>query len=103
MKLNRMIKLILGASTVLAVSSVYAQDGAELAKTKACVGCHSTETKIIGPAFKEIAAKYAEDTDTIVASIKNGSSGKWGPVPMPPNAVNDEEAKALATWIFSLK
>lgn len=91
------------AASVLAASGAYAQDGLALANSKACMACHNVDNKIIGPAFKEIAAKYAGDAATIAASIKNGSTGKWGPVPMPANPVSDEEAKTLANWILSLK
>lgn len=77
-------------------------EGEALFSAKACVACHSVDNKLVGPALKEVAAKYAGDADHIIASIKNGSSGNWGPIPMPPNAVNDEEAAALAEWILSL-
>lgn len=76
--------------------------GEALFSAKACVACHSVDNKVVGPAFKDVAAKYAGDADHIIASIKNGSQGNWGPIPMPPNAVNDEEAAALAEWILSL-
>ena len=76
--------------------------GESLFQTKVCVACHTVDTKLVGPAMKEVAAKYAGDADHIIASIKNGSSGNWGPIPMPPNAVNDDEAAALAEWILSL-
>lgn len=77
-------------------------EGEALFSAKACVACHSVDNKVVGPALKEVAAKYAGDADHIIASIKNGSQGNWGPIPMPPNAVNDEEAAALAEWILSL-
>lgn len=76
--------------------------GEALFSAKTCVACHSVDNKVVGPAMKEVAAKYAGDADHIIASIKNGSQGNWGPIPMPPNAVNDEEAAALAEWILSL-
>lgn len=77
-------------------------EGEALFSAKACVACHSVDNKLVGPALKEVAAKYAGDADHIIASIKNGSQGNWGPIPMPPNAVSDEEAAALAEWILSL-
>ncbi len=76
--------------------------GEALFSAKACVACHSVDNKVVGPALKEVAAKYAGDADHIINSIKNGSQGNWGPIPMPPNAVNDEEAAQLAEWILSL-
>lgn len=76
--------------------------GEALFSAKVCVACHSIDNKVVGPAMKEVAAKYAGDAEHIIASIKNGSSGNWGPIPMPPNAVSDEEAAQLAEWILSL-
>ncbi|MDX9686474.1 c-type cytochrome [Halopseudomonas formosensis] len=76
--------------------------GEALFSAKACVACHSVDNKVVGPALKEVAAKYAGDAAHIASSIKNGSTGNWGPIPMPPNAVNDEEAAQLAEWILSL-
>lgn len=96
-------KSILAVATIVAATGAYAQDGLALANSKACMACHNVDNKIIGPAFKEVAAKYAGDAATIAASIKNGSTGKWGPVPMPANAVSEEEANTLANWILSLK
>ena len=72
------------------------------AKANNCLVCHATDKKVMGPAFKDVAAKY-DDASTVVASIKNGSKGKWGAIPMPPNKVSDEEAQKLAQWILSLK
>ena len=73
-----------------------------LFNSKACSACHSVEAQVVGPAFNDVSAKYS-DPATVAASIKGGSSGKWGAVPMPPNPVSDEEAQILAEWIVSLK
>nr|P00103.1 RecName: Full=Cytochrome c-551; AltName: Full=Cytochrome C8; AltName: Full=Cytochrome c551 [Pseudomonas denitrificans (nom. rej.)]pir/CCPS5D/ cytochrome c551 - Pseudomonas sp [Pseudomonas sp.]prf//732191B cytochrome c551 [Pseudomonas denitrificans (nom. rej.)] len=80
--------------------------GEELFKAKACVACHSVDKKLVGPAFHDVAAKYGAQGDGvahITNSIKTGSKGNWGPIPMPPNAVSPEEAKTLAEWIVTLK
>lgn len=77
----------------------------ELLQGKACVACHSVDNKLVGPAYKEVAAKYADQDDAkehLISSIQDGSSGIWGPIPMPPNAVTDEEAAILADWILAL-
>ena len=77
----------------------------ELAKSKNCMGCHAVDRKMVGPAYKDVAAKYKGDkkaADALAATIKAGGSGKWGPVPMPPNTVTDDEAKKLAQWVLSL-
>lgn len=77
----------------------------ELAKSKNCMGCHAVERKMVGPAYKDVAAKYKGDkkaAEALAATIKAGGAGKWGPVPMPPNNVTDDEAKKLAHWVLSL-
>ena len=77
----------------------------ELAKSKNCMGCHAVERKMVGPAYKDVAAKYKGDkkaAEALAATIKAGGSGKWGPVPMPANNVTDDEAKKLASWVLSL-
>ena len=77
----------------------------ELLQSKVCVACHAVDSKLVGPAYTEVAAKYADQEDAkehLVNSIQNGSSGVWGPIPMPPNAVTEDEAGILADWILSL-
>ncbi len=79
----------------------------ELATKSACMACHTVDKKIVGPAFKDVAKKYAGDASAegkLVDKVKKGGSGVWGPVPMPPNvAVKDEDVKTLVKWILSLK
>ena len=76
-----------------------------LAQARGCLGCHGIDNKIVGPAYKDIAAKYAGDAgaaERLVAKVKNGGSGVWGDVPMPPNsAVSDEDIKKLVDWVLS--
>ncbi len=78
-----------------------------LAKSKNCMSCHTIDKKIVGPAYLEIAKKYAgqkDAADKLALKIMKGGSGVWGAVPMPVNQqVNEEEAKRLATWVLSLK
>lgn len=77
----------------------------ELAKAKACTACHAASAKLVGPAFKDIAARYEKETgaaDMLAKKIKAGSKGAWGPIPMPPNPqLSDEDAGALARWILT--
>ncbi|MEK6262997.1 MAG: c-type cytochrome [Planctomycetota bacterium] len=78
----------------------------ELAKKYNCLACHSVEQKVVGPSYKDIAKKYANDASaakTLEGKVKGGSTGVWGPVPMPPNNVPDADNKALVAWILSLK
>lgn len=78
-----------------------------LATAKNCMACHAIDHKVVGPAFKDVAAKYAGQkgaVDMLAAKIMKGGSGVWGPVPMPANTqVNEAEAKKLAAWVLSLK
>ena len=75
-----------------------------LAEKSGCLGCHAAATKLVGPAYRDVAAKYAGDANAgaaLVQSIRNGGSGKWGEIPMPPqNLVSEADAKKLARWIL---
>ena len=78
-----------------------------LATSKNCMACHAVDKKIVGPAYKDVAAKYKGDktaADKLAAKIMKGGSGVWGAIPMPANPqVNEAEAKKLAAWILSAK
>jgi cytochrome c len=78
-----------------------------LATAKNCMACHAIDKKLVGPSYKDVAAKYAgqkDAVDKLAVKIMKGGSGVWGPVPMPANAqVNDAEAKKLAAWVLSQK
>jgi cytochrome c len=98
--------LILGA-TLVALASMPALASADLAQQKNCAACHAVDKKLIGPGYKEVAAKYAgqkDAADKLAQKIIKGSVGVWGQVPMPANTqVSDAEAKQLATWLLSIK
>lgn len=95
----------LGALAVLASTSAMANE--DLAKKKNCLACHTVDKKVVGPAYKDVAAKYKGDktaADKLTAKVLKGGSGVWGTVAMPANTqVNEAEAKQLVTWILSLK
>lgn len=78
-----------------------------LATSKNCMACHAVDKKVVGPAYKDVAAKYAgqkDAVDKLSGKILKGGGGVWGPVPMPANTqVNEAEAKKLASWVLSLK
>lgn len=76
-----------------------------LAKSKNCLACHAVASKLVGPAYKDIAARYsAEDVDRLVNSIRKGSKGVWGTIPMMPNTrLSEDDARKLATWILKMK
>ncbi len=78
----------------------------ELAKQKNCLACHATDKKLVGPAYKDVAAKYKGDKNaqaTLAKKIREGGVGVWGQIPMPANPqVNEQEAQALAKWVLSM-
>lgn len=78
-----------------------------LAKTRNCMACHAVEKKLVGPAFKDIAKRYAGQSDVVpqlASKILKGGSGVWGPVPMPANnQVSEAESHKLAEWVLSFK
>lgn len=103
---------VIAAIVTMAAAPAWAADavtGPALSEKHFCNGCHQIEAKVVGPAFKDVAAKYKGDKNDksasakLAASIRKGSSGVWGAVPMPPNeGVSEEEAKVLAAWILGL-
>ncbi|MBS0542249.1 MAG: c-type cytochrome [Proteobacteria bacterium] len=93
------------AAGLLSAAPAFAN--ADLAKAKNCLACHAVDKKLVGPAYKDVAAKYAGQKDAaamLATKIQKGGVGAWGQVPMPPNPqVNDAEAKQLVEWILSQK
>lgn len=101
-----MKRTLIALAMTLSVAAPAMADEA-LAKSKNCMSCHAIDKKVVGPAYKDVAKKYAGDAkaaDALATKVLKGGSGVWGPVPMPANAqVNDAEAKKLVAWILSLK
>lgn len=91
------------AVATLVAAPAYASK--ELAQKSACLSCHATDRKLVGPAYQEVAKKYAgqkEAVATLARSIKAGGAGKWGPVPMPAQAaLSDDDAATLAKWVLA--
>jgi cytochrome c len=98
---------ILFAALGAALASAPALANEELAKKNACTACHALDKKLVGPAYKEVAAKYrgnAKAEAMLADKVKKGGVGVWGQVPMPPNPqVKDEDVKTLVKWVLSLK
>ena len=94
-------------ASLAAVIAAPAFANADLAQKKNCLACHATDKKLVGPSFKDVAAKYAGQKDAVAKmteKIQKGGVGAWGQVPMPANPqVNAEEAKQLVTWVLSIK
>ena len=103
MSLTRSLIALVPAALVLA-APLTAHANLELAKKNACMACHAVDKKLVGPAYLEVARKYEGKKDAVeavVASIKAGGSGKWGPIPMPAQAaLSDADVKTLASWIL---
>jgi cytochrome c len=106
--LEMCMKTLIFALLACAGASVggYAQASADLAKAKNCMACHAIDKKVLGPAFRDVAAKYKgqKDAETrLVTSITKGSTGVWGAMAMPPNGVSAAEAQSLAKWVLAQK
>jgi cytochrome c len=93
------------ALTAAAAAPAYAQE--ELAKKHNCFACHAVDKKLVGPSYKDVAAKYRNDQGAeakLFEKVKKGGQGVWGQVPMPPNAqVPDADIKSLVKWVLSQK
>ena len=102
MKLASLI-LTFAGGTILALP---AQASDELAKKHLCLTCHSIEKKLVGPSYKDIAAKYKSDKGAearLYEKVRKGGVGTWGQIPMPPNEkVPEADVKAINKWILSL-
>lgn len=95
------------ALAALAGAALPAAASEQLAKKHNCLACHTVDKKMVGPSYKDVAAKYRGDKAAaakLAAKVKNGGQGVWGNVPMPPNtAVPDADVNALVKWILSQK
>jgi len=102
MKRSLLLCVVLSA---FASTSALAQ--ADLAKAKNCMACHTVANKLVGPAYKDVAEKYAGQKgaeDKLVQKVLKGGSGVWGPIPMPANPqVSEAEARQLVKWVLTTK
>lgn len=95
------------AAFTLAATAASAQANIEAAMTKAgCLACHTKDKKLVGPAYKEVAAKYKGQADAVAKlseKVRKGGQGAYGPVPMPPNPadkISDADLKAAIEWVL---
>ena len=99
------MKRVLFALISAAVVATPALADQALAQSKNCMSCHAIDKKLVGPAYKDVAAKYKGDASAaakLATKVQKGGAGVWGPVPMPANPqVNDADAKKLVAWILS--
>ena len=100
-----MKKCLTAAALSLAFAAAPALASEELSAKNSCNACHAVDKKIVGPSFKEVAAKYKGDAKAeamLVEKVKKGGVGVWGQVPMPPNAgVRDNDVKTLVKWVLA--
>lgn len=103
------ILAILAAGSMMVATHVNAEDaGKALAQKSGCFACHSMDKKVLGPAYKDVAAKYKGDKTALaklVEKVKKGGSGVWGPMPMPANSpqIKDEDITTIVKWILTVK
>ena len=102
-----MKRLVFVAAAAAVSLALPASANEELAKKHACFACHAVDKKLVGPSYKDVAAKYRNDKQAeakLVEKVKKGGTGVWGQVPMPPNAaVPDADIRTLVKWILSQK
>ena len=101
------LPMIVLAAALAAAGAAQAQDAKALLQKHTCTACHADDKKVVGPAYKDVAAKYKDDKGAaakLADKVKKGGSGVWGPVPMPPNAaVPDADIKTMVAYVLSLK
>ncbi|MEO9136728.1 MAG: c-type cytochrome [Casimicrobiaceae bacterium] len=99
--------VVVAAATLLIASAAVADQLEDMMKKNGCSACHSEDKKVIGPSYKDVAAKYKGDPSAaakLEEKVKKGGSGVWGPIPMPPNTqVKDADIKTMVQMILALK
>jgi cytochrome c len=108
METSNMKRVIAASAATLALLFAGAvQADEKLAQANGCMTCHQIDKKILGPSYKDVAAKYKGDKAaeaTLVKKVKDGGKGTWGEMPMPPNAhVKDADIATLVKWILAQK
>ena len=100
----KLLTAIVIAAAALVTTPALAGTELDLATKSACMGCHAIDKKIVGPSYKDVAAKYkATDEAKLVEKVAKGGGGVWGPIPMPQNSpkVPDADIKILVKWILA--
>ncbi|RKU01905.1 cytochrome C [Burkholderia sp. Nafp2/4-1b] len=93
------------AACALGTAHADAGDGLKVARSNACMGCHAVDRKLVGPSFKDIAARYKSDPDAVAKlskKVKDGGSGVWGAIPMPAHPrMSDADARSVVEWVLA--
>jgi cytochrome c len=99
--------LVIGGVAAVVAAPASAQNVDDLLKKYACLSCHAVDKKLVGPSYKDVAAKYrgqAGAEKSLAEKVKKGGQGVWGPIPMPPNAsVPDADLNAMVKYVLSVK
>ncbi|MBA5686559.1 c-type cytochrome [Rugamonas apoptosis] len=105
--MKRTLMMVGMVVSAFASQAAMADAGMDLAKSKNCLACHAVSSKLVGPAYKDVAAKYAGQKDAeakLVQKVLKGGSGTWGAIPMPANPqVTEAEAHTLVKWVLAQK
>ena len=103
--MRKFVALSIAAGLMASAGSAVASQ--DMLKKYNCTACHADAKKMVGPAYKDVAAKYAADAGAaakLATKIKKGGSGVWGPIPMPAHPqVSDADALALAKYVLTIK
>jgi cytochrome c len=103
--MNTLARSLTVLSAIFLSGTAFANE--ELAKSKGCLGCHAVDHTVVGPSYKDVAAKYAGQPDVVpklVEKVMKGGGGTWGQMPMPPNPqVSADETSKLVQWVLGLK
>ncbi|WP_246796467.1 c-type cytochrome [Burkholderia perseverans] len=95
----------IGAAVLAAPAARAADDGLRVARGNACMGCHAVDHKLVGPSFKDVAARYKNDpaaADKLAKKIRDGGSGVWGVIPMPAHpGMSDADIKSVVKWVLA--
>ncbi|MDR5815376.1 MULTISPECIES: c-type cytochrome [unclassified Caballeronia] len=95
---------VLSATGARAEAAIDVARAQQIATQHACFGCHAVDRKLVGPAYRDVAARYKGNAGalaTLVTHVQNGSSGSWGAVPMPPNPISTADAQTVVQWILA--
>lgn len=101
----KLTKLLLAAGLAGTLSAP-AMASLEMAQKGGCTACHTVDRKLVGPAYKDVAAKYKGQGDAaakLADKVRKGGVGVWGPIPMPPNGadkINDADLKTVVAWVL---
>ena len=101
----KFIKLLIAAG-LAGTCAAPAMASMEIAQKAGCIACHAVDKKLVGPAYKDVAAKYKGQADAatkLAEKVRKGGTGVWGPIPMPPNPaekINDADLKTVVAWVL---